>query len=194
MRLAIVALLLLLPGSAAAAVPDPTKSHADPILVANISGADMGNAYHVNVRDVGNIPKVGVTVTINFPAGAHSRPLLEQEAGTAVSCTTTPINISRVTDGQGNVVFHARVAGADDQIRYQIRANGVLLTTIPIRSTDMDGDGDTDLSDLNAFRMQFLIDPRGAQTDYNQDGVTNLADLQLFRAEFYRGAKGSFCP
>jgi len=193
-RLAIAVLLLLAAGSsAAAAVPDPTKSHADPVVVGNTSGADMGNAFHVNVRDVGNIPKVGVTVSINF-YGARARPLREQEAGTTVNCAASPINMSRVTDGQGNVVFHARIAGSDGQVLYQIRANGVLLRTDPIRSTDLDGDGDTDLGDLNAFRAQYLVDPRGAETDYNQDGVTDLADLQLFRAEFYRGGKGTLCP
>lgn len=185
--------ILLFAQPALAAVPDPTKSHADPVLVGNVSGADMGNAFHVNVRDVGNVPKPGVTVSIVFFAGSRSRPFLEQEAGTSVTCGS-PASISRVTDSHGDVTFHAAVAVSDDQGTYQVRANGVLLRGITIRSTDLDGDGDTDLGDLNAFRVQYLVDPRGAETDYNQDGITDLADFQLFRTEYFSGAHNTICP
>ena len=190
--LAAAILAFVTPGPSNAAVPDPTKSHADPVLVGNLSGADMGNAFHVNVRDVGNVPKVGVTVSIVFN-GSGSRPLQEQEAGTAVTCGS-PVSISRVTDTHGDVFFHARVSGSDDEVIYQVRANGVLLRDITIRSTDLDGNGSTDLGDLNAFRVQYLSDPRGAETDYSQDGVTDLTDFNLFRIEYLKGARGSFCP
>jgi hypothetical protein len=178
-----------------AAVPDPTYSTCDQILVGNSSGADMGNAFHVNVRDVGNIPKAGAQVTIRFVSNP-ARPLVEQETGTTVNCTS-PATMARITDSDGDVVFHPRIAGFNDPSAFdQVRANGVLLWKgyVQVRSTDLNGDGATDLRDLNAFRQRFESDPTAPETDFNQDGVTNGYDFDIFRAEFMRGAKGTVCP
>jgi len=189
----VVMTLCLLAGPVAAAVPDPSKSHSDPVLVGNSSGADMGNKFHVNVRDVGNVPKHGAQVSLVF-FSSPARPLMEQETGTSATCAS-PANISRVTDQNGDVFFHARIAGFDDGgTTVQVRASGVLLRSIPVRSTDLNGDGTTDLSDLHLFRERFLFDPTAAETDFNQDGVTDVSDLVLFRREFFVGARGTPCP
>jgi len=96
----------------ASGVPNPSLSLVDGILVGNISGNDMGNAFHVVVRNVGGNPIAGATVSIIFSGSSSARPLSHQEAGTAVDCTQ--VTISRVSDATGEAVFHARIAGYDD--------------------------------------------------------------------------------
>lgn len=194
--LAAVSALLAFASPAVAGGPDPTKSHADPVLFGDSSGNEFGNVYHVSVRTVGGNPVPGapVAVSIIFYPAASARPLLQQEAGTMVDCNR--IAITRYTDSQCNVVFdHVRIAGFSEARTAQVRANGVLLNTVPIRSTDMNADGATDLSDLNWFRNYFLHNPYpGGPADFNQDGVTTIADLQIFRSEFFSGARGTLCP
>lgn len=198
-RLLAFAILFLVSAGTASAmnIADPTKSHVDPLLVANISGADMGNVFHVNVRDASNLPRPGQTVSLIF-YGTAARPLLQQEPGTTVSCGSPSI-LSRTSDANGDVFFHARVAGFFDTIVFpsqgiQVRANGILLRTDIVRSTDLNGDGAMDLADLDLFRQQFLAHPGPGPGDFNQDGVTNLTDLNLFRAEYLTGARGTVCP
>jgi hypothetical protein len=58
----------------------------------------------------------------------------------------------------------------------------------------MDGDGRTDLRDLNAFRERFVFDPAPPETDFNLDGVTNGYDLAILRAEILRRTTGTPCP
>jgi hypothetical protein len=75
-----------------------------------------------------------------------------------------------------------------------VRANGVLFGYIEARSTDLDGDGKTDLRDLNVFREGFVHGTTASDMDLNHDGATNGYDFALFRAEFMRGAQNSVCP
>jgi len=191
-RALILCSVLALGASAAhASPPDPTKSSYDHILVGNSSASDMGNGFKVIVRDVGNIPLAGKTVSILFTgSGAHAD--VEQEAGTTSSCTAA--SLSRISNGDGEVVFHAGVAGFDNGHVVQVRGQGVLLGTIQVRSTDIDGNGATDLRDLNAFRERFVMDRAAPETDFNQDGVTNGYDFELLRAEFVRGLRNMVCP
>lgn len=199
MRTLVCAILLLGASGTASAmnIPDPTRSHVDPLLVANISGSDMGNVFHVNVRNSSNLPMPGLPVSLIF-YGTAARPLLEQEPGSTVTCGSPSI-LSRTSDANGDVFFHARVAGFFDTIvlpsqGLQVRANGVLLRTDVVRSTDLSGDGAMDLADLNLFRQQFLANPGPGPADFNQDGVTNLSDFNLFRAEYMTRASGTVCP
>jgi hypothetical protein len=184
-------LALLIRVSPAGAVPDPTKSKTDPILVGNSSGADMGNGFNVVVRDIGNIPLPGRNVTLIFFTN-NARPDQVQESGTSVDCTSKILG--RITDSQGQVVFHAEIAGYDNALTVQVRASGVLLNTVVVRSTDIDGNGATDLRDLNAFRERFVMDRTAPETDFNHDGVTNGYDFDLLREEFVRGARNAVCP
>lgn len=177
------------PVPAHAKVADPTKSSHDPILVGNSSGASLAG-YHVTVRDVGNIPLPGCTVTVIL-ATSSARPYATQEAGTTTDCPTR--TIARITDGDGSVVFHPRIAGYDNNL-VQVRANGVLLGSTLIRSTDIDGNGATDLEDLYLFRQRFLLDPAASETDFNMDGRTDLPDMDMFRQEYLRNVRGTPCP
>lgn len=177
------------PVPAHAKVADPSKCSHDPVLVGNTSGTSLGG-YHVTVRDVGNVPLPGCTVTINFATGA-ARPYDTQEAGTTTDCPNG--TIARITDGDGSVVFHARIAGYDN-IAVQVRANGVLIGSTLIRSTDIDGNGVTDLGDLSRFRQRFLFDTAASETDFNLDGRTDLSDLDMLRQEYLKNARGTPCP
>lgn len=191
MKSAVLALLLLWSANAAADVPQPTQSHADSVLVGNSSGNDMGNAYHVIVRNVGHLPIPNLPVAVRF-VGSVSRPVVQQEPGTTVDCTA--LTMTRITGPDGSVTFHARVAGFDNGYAVQVRANGVLLTSILVRSTDLDGNGATDLQDLNAFRERYLFNPSAPETDFNRDGTTNIRDFVLLRDEYVRNVKGTVCP
>jgi hypothetical protein len=189
--LSLVFLALVLGAPAAGAcVADPTKSVHGPVLLGNSSGVDMPDGYKVIVRDVGNVPLPGVTVTIQL-LGSGASADLEQEPGTTVHCATGVL--SRVSDGSGVVVFHARIAGYTADPVVQVRANGVLFGSIQVRSTDLNGDGATDLRDLNEFRERFLLNHAAPEIDFNQDGVANGYDFALFRAEFVRAVRSSVC-
>ena len=194
MKRAIVLCSALLIGSATAvhaSPPDPTRSTYDRILVGNSSGSDMSNGFKVILRDVGNIPLPGHTVSILF-AGSGAHPDVQQESGTTSNCTAA--SLSRISNGDGEVIFHAGIAGFDNGRVVQVRGQGVLLGTIQVRSTDLNADGATDLRDLNAFRERFVSDRGAPETDFNLDGVTNGYDLELLRAEFVRGVRNTVCP
>lgn len=173
-----------------AAVPDPTKSRGDSILVGNSSGRDMGNAFHVTVRDVSNNPLPGKFVFFHFVGTA--RPCVQQEQGSTVDCGA--LTLTRISDGVGEVVFHARIAGFDDGNVAEVRMSGVLLKRIPVRSTDLDGDGTTDLRDLNLFRQRFLFDHGAPETDFDLNGITNGFDLDRMREEIVFPTHGTVCP
>jgi hypothetical protein len=76
----------------------------------------------------------------------------------------------------------------------QVRIDGMLLKIIPVRSTDMDGNGATDLRDVEAFRERFVHETTAPETDFNHDGVTNGYDFAIMHDEFVAGVKGTVCP
>src|SRR5262249_26091429 len=153
MKNVLASILLFVPLAAWASPSDPTKSTIDPILVGNSSGADMGNAFHVVCRDVGNIPQAGQTVTVRF-LGTSARPYTHQNTGRTTNCTAE--TIAGISNGKGQVVFLGRLGGFEDQGIDEVRSNGVLLGHVLVRSTDLDGNGATDLADINAFRERFV--------------------------------------
>jgi len=88
--------------------------------------------------------------------------------------------------------FHfCRRIGID---RIQVLANGMLPRSIPVRSTDLDGDGATDLQDLHAFRERFLFHTSAPETDFNRDGTTDIRDFALLRDECVRKVRGTVWP
>jgi hypothetical protein len=184
-------LLALVTPIAGAAVPDASLSQADPVLVGNSTGMNRGNAYHVSVRDASNAPKVGAVVSIGF-LGSGAHPTAQQDPGINVDCPT--LVMSRLTDAAGDAVFLARIAGFDDLPSAEVRADGVLIRRITVRSTDLNGDGATNLPDFDLFRRRYLSDPSAPATDFNQDGTTNLADFAIFRAEYLSGVQNTVCP
>src|SRR5262249_20398664 len=194
-RMSVMRALLLLLGTLTAApafaVPSPSTSHCDPILVGNSSGIDMGNTYHVVVRDLANSPVVGRPVAIWF-SSSPARPDVEQEAGSTTDCAA--LTITRTSDATGSATFHARMGGYDNTKTVRVLASGVVLALIQVRSTDMNGDGATGGADFNAFRQRFLLDPHAPETDFNLDGITNGFDFDLFRTQFLSGVTSTVCP
>jgi hypothetical protein len=174
-----------------AAVPCPWTTSFDPLLVGNSSGANMNNAYRVIVRDCANVPIAGKDVTIQLLTSSV-RFCAVQDSGTVVDCAHQMLK--RDAGRDADAVFFVRLAAYDNGEAAEVRAGGVLLGRIPVRSTDLNGDGATDLRDLNAFRERFAMDRAAPETDFNADGVTNGYDFALFRAEFMRGAANTVCP
>ncbi len=72
--------------------------------------------------------------------------------------------------------------------------SGIPQAIVPVRSTDMDGNGSTDLADLNLFRSHFFELTSGQQSDFTLDGETTLADLNILRPEVMSSATGTICP
>jgi len=177
--------------TASAAVPDPTKSKFDAILVGNSSGQNQGNTFHVTVRDVGNIPLAGKIVTIRFLT-SPVRAYTVQNTGLTADCASD--QLSAISNGAGEADFNARLGGFENQSVVEVRANGVLFGHVLVRSTDIDGDGATGLSDLNAFRERFLFHAMAPETDFNRDGATNILDFALLREEYARDLRGTVCP
>src|SRR5262245_13461423 len=137
---------------AMAGVPDPTKSSTDGnFMLGNARGgfvlgapavpgipAAVTDGYNVTVRDVGNIPLAGVTVSFNYPSGTL-RTTATQQFGQTASCSSN--TTSAVTNGSGQAVIVPGVVGRNESPSasptVQVRANGVLLTTIALRSYDL---------------------------------------------------------
>lgn len=206
--------LAVIASVATAGVPDPSKSTTDgTFMLGNARGgnvisvpgipATVINGYNVTVRDVGNIPLAGVTVSFTYPGGTL-RTTSTQQFGQTANCSSN--TVSAVTDGSGQATIIPAVVGRNESASptVQVRANGVLLTTITVRSFDLVCAASTaivDVGDLFSFKQHFLSggaffgQPAG---DFTNDGVVDVADLNAFRTEFLCGAEpalpgGSIC-
>jgi hypothetical protein len=175
------------------------------VIAATNVKATVNNGYQVTVRDVGGTPLAGVTVTMNL-TGTGLRAHSTQSGGqTAPNCGTLNV-IQAVTDGAGAVTLIPAAVGVNTSSapNVQIRANGVLLTTIRMPSADLSCSGTAgkvEVFDLNAFRLRFLnVAPNsntGPECDYatldNAPGANavNVFDLNVFRTEFSCGQPGA---
>jgi len=216
--LTVAAGLAVLASVAMAGVPDATQSTTDgDLMVANARGlsvlpvsnlkATVANGYQVTVRDVGSTPLAGVTVTMNL-TGSGLRAHSTQSGGqTAPSCGTLNV-IQAVTDGAGSVTFIPAAVGLNvaNGPNVQVRANGVLLTTIRMPSVDLSCSGTpgkVEGFDFNEFRKRFLnLTLQGySDQDPSCDFTTlddapgafkvNGFDFNLFRTEFTCGQVGA---
>lgn len=176
---------------AAAGPPAPWLCSVPSVVVGNLSGQAIGDGFVVVVRRASGAPYPAAYVQLIFPAGGP-RPLLEQEPGTSINCSTR--TMTRVADANGVAVFHPRISGHVETEDVDVRAAGLLLRQVSVRSTDLDGNGIVDLIDFHRFAESFLGSPTAAETDFNADGRTDALDFDLFRRDFVAHAKGSFCP
>ena len=174
-----------------AAVPSPPNSVVEPVLVGNSNGALIGDGFRVTVRDINNTPVPGATVDLVF-AGTV-RPYTAQVPPATSGCPAAPV-IRKVADAAGNVMFQARFGGYVNAPAIQVRADGVLLSQVQARSTDIDVDGTTAVGDFNLFRINFLFNPPATETDYNEDGMTLVGDFDIFRKVFLNEVPGTLCP
>jgi hypothetical protein len=140
---AFAALLCLFPAAlASAGVPDPTRSTVDPCF-ATCPFGDI--AFTVVVRDFANNPIQGSSVALLFtdcPA-VHLCP--DQEAGTTV--LASPPMALRSSGVGGSTTFHLHAGGVCPGARIAIYADGVVLATRDVASTDQNGDLIVDATD-----------------------------------------------
>ena len=180
-----------------AALPSPPNCSVEPILVGGNTGNLLpgpgGPGFQVVVRDMFNLPIGGVTVDIQVPSAAL-RLYRTQAPGTMVFCGQHFLR--KTTNPLGEATFAPCIGGFDNSNAASIFADGILLAIVPVRSTDINASqANTDLGDLNLFRVQFYApQPAAPQTDYTGDGVTGLADLNIFRGEFVALMPGNYCP
>jgi hypothetical protein len=214
--LTVAAGLAVLASVAMAGVPDATQSTTDgDLMIANARGLavlaltnvkpTIANGYQVTVRDVGGTGLDGVTVTMQL-SGTGLRAHSTQSTGqTAPNCGPTNI-VQKATAGGGAVTLIPAAVGVNSSTtpNVQIRANGVLLTTIRMPSVDLSClglAGTVDGFDLNQFRLRFLNVAPFSNTDPACDYATldnapgaytvNGFDLNVFRTEFSCGQPGA---
>lgn len=212
--LTVVAGLAVLASVAMAGVPDATMSTTDgDFMIGNARGlaivsglpnvrATLVNGYEVVVNDVGGLPIAGATVTMQF-AGSNLQVHSAQSGAQVANCGSDFISL--VTDANGRVIFFPAVVGENNFLgsNVQIRANGVLLTTIRFHSMDLvkvggGGSGIVNVADLNDFRLRFLSQLGHTSTDPDCDfategasaGKVDTSDLNIFRTEFLCGQTG----
>jgi len=200
-RTFVLAAGLLVIGTAVhAGVPDPRFSVIEPHLVGNSTGTLMLNGlpgdqpgFEVTLRDVNNAPIPNVAVTLDFSNAPTLHLYSSQNGGTTVNCAAR--TLSRMTDAQGKVAFGARFGGYSNTAAVEVDSAGTnLLTTVPARSTDLDGAGGrTDANDLNLFRSA-LFGAFRPECDFTVDGAVNAADLVLFKNEIFSGEVQTYCP
>jgi len=190
-----VALLALHVSSASATTPDPRGITYDAVVVGNASGAAIGGTspgFDVVVRDVNSEPWPGRVVTLDF-AETGMKPFTVQNAGTTINCAAR--TISRVTDQAGWATIAARVGGYENSNAIELLVDGVIITFVKGRSTDLDGlDGRTGLGDFSIFTANFLGNTAAQETDFDLSGTTALGDFAIFSQEFLNPAVGTYCP
>ena len=190
--LPVAAGLLLVATSAMAGLPDASQSTVPPIMTGSCSGTTTADTYTVVVKDINGSPVGGATVTIDLSTASGTSGLsaiadlhASSIAPTTFDCPSQ--TMSQVADGSGVATFEGIFGGAENSASVQVAANGVPLLLIAVRSTDMNSSGDTELADLNLFRVNFFTNPAAVESDFNQGGTTELADLNIFRVEFFSG-------
>ena len=170
--------------------PSPTSSLVEPVIVGGTTGQVIGDGYRVVVRDACSQPVINSTVSLTFGPAIH--PYATQVAPVQVNCATRTIRY--VTNVFGAVEFHPQLGGFDNAAHAEVRADGILLGLAKIRSTDYDGDGDTDVSDLNRFRLDFLSSPFAPESDFDESSSVGVGDLSIFRSEFVNSSAHAVCP
>lgn len=207
--------LAVLASVAMAGIPDASQSTTDgDLMVANARGfavlaltnvkPTVTDGYQVTVRDVGGTPLAGVTVTMNL-AGSGLQAHATQSAGQTANCAANVV--AKGTDGAGAVTLQPAAVGLNTSAgpNVQVRANGVLLTTIRMPSVDLSTQGTNGVVggfDFNEFRLRFLNLPGYSNTDPAADFATLLGsggavdgfDFNVFRTEFLCGAGGAPAP
>lgn len=174
-----------------AAVPCPSCSSVDPVLVGSPEAGSPLPAFTVIVRHTTGAPLPNREVALRFTDPALAL-VEEQEPGTEVLCGLRMIK--RWTGPDGSVGFRARFGGYSNAAELEVLADGVLLARVMARSTDLNADGATTLSDLGLFAAA-LADPYGSpETDFDLNGITGLGDLALLGDALSAPPGGSPCP
>jgi hypothetical protein len=203
--LAVLALLALSP-AATAKVADPRNCEGPPNLVGSISGAVLPSCASGGaacrgtrfvIRDFNNSPIAGGEVVLDF-SNTSIRLLGDERPGTTVDCAARTIR--RLSDPQGVVVFAPRFVGTSAGADVVVTANHVPIALLRAHSTDLDGNGVTDLWDMTSVVHDYVMQVQGAASDFDpcapgSTGRTTLTDFTIFVQEYLRSAPaGSMCP
>ena len=194
---------------AAAKLPDPRSCEVPSVLVGSPSGAPLPSCggllgstgervagYRVLLRDVNFSPLWSEQVTLDFSQTAIHL-LSDDRPGSTVDCAAR--TITRLTDQNGVAIFAPRFCGSCPEARVQVLVRGLLLREIPAHSTDIDGNGTTDIADFTRVARNFVSGETDPATDFDpcaagSAGRTTLADLIIFAREFAEGVSGAACP
>ncbi|MGH7725179.1 MAG: hypothetical protein ACREOU_07080 [Candidatus Eiseniibacteriota bacterium] len=173
---------------AQAAVPDPSQSIVEPLVVASWT-ADPSPAcaaprpgFDVIVRDAAGMPVAGATVALDF-SPTIVRLYLTQNPGTTVNCAA--YTLSRPSDAIGIAHFVPRFGGFENSPAVVVSADGIILAPpIVARSPDFDRNGTVALTDLVYFARSYLSAGYEPETDFDGCPASSLADLSFFAQEY----------
>jgi hypothetical protein len=200
---------LLAATDATAKVPDPRFSEIPAVIVGSPSGAALPSCggpfgskgervagFRVLIKEVNNAPLRYEQITLDF-SQTSIHLLGDDRPGTTVDCAAH--TITRFTDLGGVAVFEPRFCGSCPEAKVLVLADGVLMREIPARSTDVDGNGTTDILDFMRVVRNFQSGGPDPATDFDpcapgSEGRTTLIDFVLFAGEMQRGPRGTACP
>jgi hypothetical protein len=195
------------PGNWGNRVPSSTNSTIGPVLTASSSGTAINGGFTVVVRDQFNVPMVNAEVWLYF-VDCSMVMYEQQNAGYGAECGQDGDGFDYIfgdTDASGSITFAARAGGHDNPgggtgvttnviLRQGLNlCSATSIAVVPSRSTDIDGDGDTDGCDYDIMVDNYLHHPTRLETDFNNNGGTDLADFSIFAAEYARHASGTLC-
>jgi hypothetical protein len=187
------------PSAATSAVP----SH---VLIVGTHGGtpDSAGQFSIIVRDAGNNPLAGVTVTLDFSRCSDVRLANTQTAGTTLSCAHN--SVSRTTDAAGQASFNivgasiGRCAGLSEDSGadcVRVCANNVVLASIEAAVLDLDGASATpggdglSVVDLSLLATEFNAGLYRARSDYDHNGAIGGGDLTILRNALRRAQAGA---
>jgi len=153
----------------------PPNSSVDPCLIL-CPLSDI--AFHVTVRDLANSPIANSVVMIDFCPVASS----------VHQCFVTSCTVSGVTNVFGQLTLSI-AGGGVSATQVEVRADGVLLATRPVASTDQNGDLTVNGADLAIGTGKLgLADPT-MDLDCDQ-GVVDQADVAVMNAHLGHSCGG----
>jgi hypothetical protein len=209
--------LVLVPQFAHAGIPDPSHSTLDgDLMLGNARGLQLplvanvrlaaADGYLVTVRDVFGVPVAGSLVSVEF-SGSGVRPHAFTRDGSIADCPNQ--RVTRIASAAGQAVFFPAIVGIASAPgpTVQIRADGVLLGVVRIRSIDLTTTAGgwparVDLQDLAELRLRYFnlagesnLDP---ETDFATEGpsagITDGFDVNVMRLEILCGTIGAPIP
>ncbi len=204
MGVLMVALIVCAASLATAGVPDVTQCSAtraytgpERTILFNVPDGN-GNAFTEAVKVGGGVADATITVIVRDGAGVpvvnfpSEDTWIESVDGGMVACTGGAVSDAS-TDLDGMTQFqNAMQAGggslADTRI---IINNNAMANTLPIgyNSSDLDGSGAVNLTDVQLFAGDFFDIAYKFRSDLFFDNVVNLSDLPLLAATI-----GGSCP
>jgi len=164
--------------------------------------ADPAGSFNVVIRDGSNDPMPNVTVELDLTDTPDLRLSNTQPHPglTATNCR----KVSAQTDALGSATFIVVGSAAG---RYtspgtvganaKLRADGVLVASVPAAAFDQDGLNGIDWKDLYLWKCDFGSSSQYSRSDYDFIGGVAANDLGVFLARMSAGnsvESGSYCP